>query len=536
MNRIVPLFFFLLIPGLLLADSPYFTENKGQLEGRVKYYSQLKHQNIIIFQNGFAYDNFIWNGDSSHHHRVEIFFKGAHKKSTFQSENQLSYYENFYREHKEITFVKSYGEIINKDIYPGIDIRYTFNESGFKYDMIVHPGAHLNQIKMEIKGAPVFLKDGTLIYSLSLGNLKENIPMSFLKESGKIIEVNYIQIGQNEFGFKSKKFDFNETLIIDPVPNLVWGTYVGGSGADEFLSSDLDVSDNIYSGGKSSSTSNISTSGAYQTTYVGSNDGILSKFSSSGVRLWSTYYGGSGYDDIRRVKINGYNEVICVANSTSSGIATSGSHQSTHGGNYDGMVLKFSENGTRIWATYFGSSSIEDMYGLVLDNHQNIYIGGKSSSTGLATSGAYKTTNSGGEDALIVSFNNSGALRWSTYLGGSGQDYVRGMVQHTDLKMYITGFTRSTSGIAYNAAHQSTYGGGDDAFYLKIDTTGKVSWVNYMGGSGVDYATEIVSLNEALWFCGQTTSSNKITTSGSYQSSYIGGTDGFIFKFDTAGK
>jgi hypothetical protein len=536
-NKLLIFFFGVCLTLISVAENAHFTENKGQLEKRVLYYSKVAGQNIILFKNGFAYDNYIKDGDSFRHHRVEIFFKGAESGSYFQNGEMQTFTEHFYQEFKEITNVHSYSHVLNKNIYPGIDVKYSFTpENGFKYDLIVHPGAQLNRIILKVKGAPVKVENGHLVFDLALGRLTENIPLSYFQETGEEVSVNYAQVGKNEIGFKANNLDQSKTLFIDPTPNLVWGTYWGGSGVEEILGSDVDQNGNIYSGGKGTSTSNISTSGAFQVSYVGSTDGILSKFDVNGNRIWSTYYGGSSYDDIRRVKINNNSEVICVANSLSSGMATSGSHQSTHGGNYDGMVLKFSNNGTRIWATYFGGSSIDDFYGILIDNHQNIYMSGRSSSSGLASSGAYKTGNSGGEDAILASFTDKGVFRWCTYFGGSSTDYLTRMVQHRDNNLYLCGVTLSTSGLAYNAVHQSTNAGSFDAFYVKIDTSGKVSWINYMGGAGSDEAIEMISVGDDLIFCGQTSSSAGIATTGAYKTTYGGNVDGFLYAFDTDGR
>jgi hypothetical protein len=232
-----------------MAEQLCFTENKGQLEERVKYYSKLPNQNVILLKNGFAYDNFKWKGDSIFHHRVEIMFKSANNNSTFQCSDQSTYYENYYQKNKEVINVRGYGEVVNKNIYPGINVKYTFNENGFKYDLILHPGSRLDNVVFKVLGAPVKIEGRELIYSINTGNLKELIPLSFLKESGKKVEVRYDQKCLNEIGFIADEFALNQTLIIDPVPKLVWGTYVGDNGHEEFFSSDLDTLGNIYSGG-----------------------------------------------------------------------------------------------------------------------------------------------------------------------------------------------------------------------------------------------------------------------------------------------
>jgi hypothetical protein len=240
---------------------------------------------------------------------------------------------------------------------------------------------------------------------------------------------------------------------------------------------------------------------------------------------------------MKDIAINSKNELIVIANTTgSTGLATSGAYRTTPIGNYDGMVIKFTTAGTRIWATYFGGTSIDELYKVETDHHLNIYIGGKSSSTGLATSGAYQTSNAGGEDAILFSFTNSGALRWSTYLGGSSQDYSYGIVQHSDNYLYIYGATFSSSGIALNAKHQSAYGGGGDVFFGKMDTMGKFYWISYCGGSSMDYPMDLMSDGRLLYHSGYTGSSSGIASSGAFKTSNSGNSDGFLFSFDTSGQ
>jgi hypothetical protein len=85
---------------------------------------------------------------------------------------------------------------------------------------------------------------------------------------------------------------FNQSLS-----NVVWSTYHGGSGMDAFRDMVIDELGFVYVVGTTSSTSNISTPSAYKTTNSGQNDVYLAKYTTSGQKVWSTYYGGSG-DDI----------------------------------------------------------------------------------------------------------------------------------------------------------------------------------------------------------------------------------------------
>ena len=66
-------------------------------------------------------------------------------------------------------------------------------------------------------------------------------------------------------------------LLIDPVVRQ-WGTYYGGTGWEEGWSCATDSSGNIYLAGQTGSTSGIATTGAHQTTFGGNYDAFLVKF------------------------------------------------------------------------------------------------------------------------------------------------------------------------------------------------------------------------------------------------------------------
>ena len=216
------------------------------------------------------------------------------------------------------------------------------------------------------------------------------------------------KIEGNKISFQLGSYNENEVLIIDPVVRQ-WGAYYGGTGTDNGISCATDASGNIYLSGQTFSSTGIATTGAHQTTYGGgAKDAFLVKFNSSGVRQWGTYYGGT---------VNNY-----------------------------------------------GLSCATDTSG-------NIYLLGQtSSSTGIATTGAHQATSAGGTDAFLVKFNSSGVRQWGTYYGGLNVDIGYSCATDTSGNVYLSGNTwGSTTGIATTGAHQTTYGGGaKDAFLVKF--------------------------------------------------------------------
>ena len=90
-------------------------------------------------------------------------------------------------------------------------------------------------------------------------------------------------------------------------------------------------------------------------------------------------------------------------------------------------------------------------------------------------------------DAFLVKFNSSGVRQWGTYYGGTGDDKGRSCATDASGNIYLSGYTRSTSGIATTGAHQTTYGGAtDDAFLVKFNSSGVRQWGTYYGGTSDD--------------------------------------------------
>ena len=169
-------------------------------------------------------------------------------------------------------------------------------------------------------------------------------------------------------------------------------------------------------------------------------------------------------DDTAGIYISG------VTTSTSA-IASATAHQSVFGGGQtDGFLARFDTSGQRIWSTYYGGSGLDQGDALVADHLGNIYLCGVTASTsGIATPGVIKDTLDL-RDVYIAKFNTSGTRLWGTYIGGDNIDAPYAALWHSG-KLYITGQTLSISNLATPASHQATFGGGSfyDAFLMKLD-------------------------------------------------------------------
>jgi hypothetical protein len=231
--------------------------------------------------------------------------------------------------------------------------------------------------------------------------------------------------------------------------------------------------------------------------------------------------------------------------SSTTGIA-SGGFQNVYGGSSDAFLVKFSGDGARQWATYYGGPVSEMGNMCTTDKTGNIYLVGTTDSKTDIASGGFQNTFKGQEDAFLVKFNSNGMRQWATYYGGKDYDYGYACVIDKFGNVYLARATDSKSGIAAKG-FQNVLGGGFDGFLVKFDSSGtKRIWATYYGGLFNDYdegelyhvparAFCIVDSNSNVYLSGNTQSDSGIA-SGGFQNTYGGGSkDAFLVKFNNNG-
>ena len=499
--------------------------------------------------------------DTFYIHRVDISFVGANINASITALEPAKDYLNYYStgthvsdvpvSQAGVTHVQHYKKVLYQNIYPNIDIEFILSDGkqkgAFKYNFIIHPGGNINDIQLKFDGAnnTSLTEDGNIFIETAYGNIEENIPLSYqIIESGahQNTTVNFVKITSNTYGLNAKDFNPELTLVIDPVG---WATYCGsggtGSTTEQANGVVADKWGDVYITGTTVSTSGIATSGTYQTTYAGGSDAYIIMFSSAGNQIWGTYFGGTSSETGAGIAIDSNSNIVITGTTfSSSGIATTGAYQTVGGGGYrDAYVAKLDPYGNLLWATYYGGSGNNE-FGqcIACDRNGNIIIGGYTLSTsGIATTGAFQTTYGGSlADGYIAKFNQSGALQWGTYYGGSSSDYIFGIITDTSGNIMASGTTLSSAGIASTGSHQSIKGFGSDAFLVKLSPTGSRLWATYYGGGGDDFGYGITSdIIGNMFITGYSGSSNAISTSGSYKTSLSGSTDAFIVKFNGLG-
>ena len=547
-----------------------FIENLGQIrdtKGRkrpdVLFLTRSQGVDMYITSSGITYVFRKTEGDinakdkstdiKKRLYRLEMEFTGMNKNIKIRKEFAVEQQYNYYTpEYPNGISPKAYKKITIEDIYEGIDLVYYEKDGKMKYDFIVKAGADAGKIKMMYKGAgSVYIdKDGSVIVTTPMGEIREEKPYTYSRNSGKEIESGY-EVKDNLVQFYIAEYDKSEAIIIDPF--RLWATYYGGSAWDEGLNICTDNTGNLYVTGRTKST-NFPTqtlTGAYNQNTLGGNDDVfILKFNSSGARMWATYYGGSsnerGYsictDNSGALYVTGFTQSTNFPTQTLAGAY----NQTTLGGNDDVFILKFNSSGARLWATYYGGNNEEYGYNICTDNTGDLYVTGRTKSTNFPTqtlTGAYNQTYGGGGDVFILKFNSSGARLWATYYGGSVGEIGRSICTDNSGNLYVTGYTLSSNfpTQTLSGAYNQTYGGGNktDVFILKFNSSGARLWATYYGGSGTDQGWSSCTDNSGnLYVTGGVFVSTNFPTqtlSGAYNQTYGGWYDAFILKFNSSG-
>lgn len=285
--------------------------------------------------------------------------------------------------------------------------------------------------------------------------------------------------------------DYDGFLIkFNNLGQIVWGTFLGGSGFDRISDLDIDNNDNLYIMGSTNSNSNIASIGAFQENLIGGGDCFVTKFTSSGSVVWSTYFGGTGDESntINRISFNGLNNFYISGNTFSPNMATAGVFQETKN-NSSSQISKFDINGNRIWTTYYG---LNVSLWNIKANPSNLYIASVTNdcsplfsyNTYFGTPNSYKPLPGSCKDIYLTKFNTTGQRDWSTYYGGNSIENVE-MKNSLDLKDDKVYF----SGTAPNYTNQEittigTYQPNSNTtsnFIVQFNQNGTRNWGTYNG-------------------------------------------------------
>lgn len=254
---------------------------------------------------------------------------------------------------------------------------------------------------------------------------------------------------------------------------LVYSTYLGGSSWDGGTAIGVDSFGYAYAAGCTESPDFPVTAGAFQTSLRGSCEGYVTKLNLAGTGVvYSTFLGGTGFDRILAIALDADGNAYLTGQTQSSDFPrTPGAFQPAYSGGWDAFVAKLNATGSvLVYSRYLGGSGDDVGYKITVDSAKNAYVTGYTYSVNFPTLNPVMPQYGGGWDAFVTKVDAAGALVYSTYLGGSGDDMGMEIVVDPAGGVYVGGETGSTNFPITPGALQTTLAGGFDAFLAKIGT------------------------------------------------------------------
>jgi hypothetical protein len=320
--------------------------------------------------------------------------------------------------------------------------------------------------------------------------------------ANSVIQTNdggYAVVGKSKSGdgdvLENAGYDDFWITKLDINGSVSWVQSFGYSGSDVpysiiqtndqgyLLSGVLDVS---ASNGQGDRLTNI------QGRHAGGDYWII-KLSSSGVKEWSNYYGGTFTDTAYSAIQTNDNGYIIVGSSDSTDVDISNNK-----GNYDFWIIKISELGTLIWEKSFGGDQVDEARSISQMADGNYLVIGDTRSSNIDVS-----QNNGAADVWIIKISPEGSLIWEKTLGGSSFDVGRSISKTLDDGFLIAGNSRSSDGVL------DINNGQNDALVMKINNSGYLEWQKTIGGTEVDFFNGVEELIDgSIVAVGDSSSSN----------------------------
>jgi Beta-propeller repeat len=410
------------------------------------------------------------------------------------------------------TGIPTYGAVVYTEAYPGIDLKFYGNGRQLEYDLMVRPGADPSRVKFQYQGIEglTVTREGDLAVRLPNGeSLVQKKPVVYQEIAGqRVAREGKFKILENTsrfiYGFEVVAYDPHHLLVIDPA--LVYSTYLGGSFYDEGSSIAADGLGRAYVTGYTYSIDPPTITQPllrlfpelqsqdipdYANSIV-----FVTRIKADGKELdYATFLGGgteTGFDDDSQgnaIAVDaGYFAYVAGGTMSANFPTTPGVYQRVFGGgNWDAFVCKLDADGNLLYSTFLGGNGLDIARGIATDRFGNAYVTGKTFSTNFPATNQSK--NGGGGDAFVACLSTNGKiLNYSTYLGGSGDDAGNGIAVDGSGNAYVAGATNSRNfPTTYKAGGTGDY----DVFVTKFGFDGTRGYSMRLGGSQYDSAQAV---------------------------------------------
>ncbi|MBC7363342.1 MAG: SBBP repeat-containing protein [Candidatus Aminicenantes bacterium] len=568
----------------------YFIPNQGQLDPQVSFYlhscdksiyfspggvtfalnkpvpSQPYHE--IIYRNIFSFgdDDPAENQEASPSRWsrwvVKLDFVDVSNELIPVGQQKTEAMVSYFRGKPEnwLTGLPTYARVYYRQLWPGVDLSFSGDDSRLKYEFAISPGADPSTIRLRYRGASeVYLNEkGQLVICTPAGSFVDNAPVAYQLVNGQKVyvpvryEVLQKKVGTDglvslEYTFHPDSYDRTRVLYIDPAI-LVYSGYLGGSSNDRALAIAVDGVGNAYITGWTGSY-DFPVAAGPDLTFNGpalGTDAFVAKINAAGTEMVYCGFLGGTYDDSGTgIAVDSAGNVYVCGYTKSPDFPVVIGPYISYQGNIvqygDAFITKINAAGTAlVYSGFLGGSAADLASSVAVDSLGRAFVCGTTESSDFPTRTGPDLTYNGLKDVFVLRVAASGAqLEWSGFLGGTNNDIGNAIALDTSGNVYVTGYTASTQGNQFPVKNgpKLTHSGGLDAFVAKVSSSGSsLVYCGYIGGISDDYGSGLaVDSSGNAFITGVTFSATGFPVTAGPDLSYNGGADAFVAKVSSSG-
>jgi hypothetical protein len=380
-----------------------FIENRGQVDRKVQYYARGGHHTVFFTREGLTITlppDRKKIGSPQHSGRKPVAAKMGRSSSRapgpvvrlqpvgLRPKTQVlalgprtgktSYFIGD-DPSKWRTDIPTYGAVLYREAYPGIDLKFYGSKRQLEYDVIVQPGADPARVQFQYRGAKRLrlTPEGDLVAQLTDGReLRQKKPIIYQEIAGQRVprEGKFRLAGnkaQLAYGFEVAAYDRKYPLVIDP--EFIFSTFLGGTGGENVFGLAVDSQGNAYVTGFTLSSDFPTKNSPY--AYYALEDVFVTKINSAGNALvYSAIVGGERSDYAYGIAVDGQGNA-CVTGLTYSYSFPKKQALYTYGGSGDAFVFKLNATGNDlVYSTYLGGGAKDEGDAIAADRSGNAYV------------------------------------------------------------------------------------------------------------------------------------------------------------------
>lgn len=280
-----------------------------------------------------------------------------------------------------VTGVRGYGEIEYRGVYRGVDVVYYGNQRKLEFDFIVAPGGSADAIALAFDGAKSVSVNSTgeVVIATDGGDLVQHRPTIYQDDRGVRRAIRGSYIVRRDGKIGFRIGKYDRRLPLVIDPVLSYATYLGGGNTERGYALAVDPAGHIFVAGVTVSP-DFPVAHAAQPQKKGHVDAFVVKLTPAGDAMaYSTYFGGGGYDEARDVAVDEGGNAY-VTGYTDSWDFPVGRTLGTPERRKQAFVIKLDSTGALAYSTLIGGSGYEEVKGIAVDAAGRAHVAGMTSS------------------------------------------------------------------------------------------------------------------------------------------------------------